>query len=187
MTLVRSFVAIDIDDAQILKRIEELQREFMRLGLDAKLVEKENLHITLRFLGEIPAARVEEVARSLSTLKFAKFQIWLSGVGVFPDLNRPRVVWIGVTKGSEELVRLAELVRSLVDRYAAHVEDREFTPHLTIARVKSGRGVEKLREFVKQKASADFGSFVVDKVKLKKSVLTPRGPIYSDIFVQNLT
>lgn len=186
MTLIRSFVAVDIDNVEIVRKIEHIQREFQKLGLDAKVVEKENLHITLRFLGEVPIEKVEQIAKSLSTLRYNKFEIQLSGLGVFPDVSKPRVLWIGVAKGREDLIKLAELVRGLVDKYAAHIEEREFTPHLTIARIKSGRGVNKLQDFIKQNTSIEIGTVIIDKVKLKKSVLTPRGPIYSDIFVQNL-
>jgi 2'-5' RNA ligase len=102
-------------------------------------------------------------------------------------MSRPRVLWIGVSQGAEQLVRLAYVVREAVDKFAEHEEDREFTPHLTIGRIKSGRNVEKLRELVTRYRGVEFGVVTVDKIKLKKSVLTPRGPIYSDLFVQPLT
>ncbi|MGB9704174.1 MAG: 2'-5' RNA ligase family protein, partial [Pyrobaculum sp.] len=70
---------------------------------------------------------------------------------------------------------------------AEHREDREFTPHLTIGRVKSGRNIDKLRELLGRYRGVEFGVVTVDKVKLKKSTLTPRGPIYSDLFVLTLT
>jgi 2'-5' RNA ligase len=187
MSLVRSFVAIDIENSDVIRRIEELQREVLRLGLEIKLVEKENLHITLRFLGEIPQSRINDVAKALSNIKMSKFQIKLKGVGVFPDLARPRVLWVGVSDGIEELKKLATTVRQAVDRFAENREDREFVAHLTVGRIKSGRNVEKLQEFVTRYANVDFGVITVDKIKLKKSVLTPRGPIYTDLFVQPLT
>ncbi|ABL87749.1 2'-5' RNA ligase [Pyrobaculum islandicum DSM 4184] len=187
MTLVRAFVAIDVENPEIVKKVEEIQREVLRLGLDIKLVEKENLHLTLRFLGEIPQSRVNDIVKSLTTIRFSKFKIALSGLGVFPDLAKPRVLWIGVSKGLENLVNLANIVRNLVDKYAEHREDREFSPHLTIGRIKSGRNIDKLREVIERYREAEFGVIEVDKVKLKKSVLTPRGPIYSDLFVQYLT
>jgi 2'-5' RNA ligase len=187
MSLVRSFVAIDIENSDVIRRIEELQREVLRLGLEIKLVEKENLHITLRFLGEIPQNRINDVAKALSNIKMSKFQIKLKGVGVFPDLARPRVLWVGVSDGIEELKKLATTVRQAVDRFAENREDREFVAHLTVGRIKSSRNIERLQEFVARYANVDFGVITVDKIKLKKSVLTPRGPIYTDLFVQSLT
>lgn len=187
MSLVRSFIAIDVESSDVVKKIEELQREVLRLGLDIKLVERENLHLTLRFLGEIPQSRVDSVIRALASVRFNKFLIKLADVGVFPDLSRPRVLWIGVSQGVEELTKLANLVREAVDKYAEHREDREFTPHLTIGRIKSGLNVDKLREFLQRHKGVEFGVITVEKVKLKKSVLTPRGPIYSDLFVLHLT
>lgn len=186
MSLVRSFIAVDVDAIDVVKRIEEVQREVLRLGLDIKLVERENLHITLRFLGEIPQQRVNDVIRALSTVKFAKFEMRLADLGVFPDLSRPRVLWVGVSQGAEALANLANAVRAAVDKYAEH-EEREFTPHLTIGRIKSGRNVDRLGDLIRRYKGVEFGVVVVDKVKLKRSVLTPRGPIYSDLFVVPLT
>ena len=187
MSYVRSFVAVDVEDAEVVRRVEEVQREVLRLGVDVKLVERENLHLTLRFLGEIPQSRVNDVIKALYALKFGRFKIKLYEWGVFPDLSRPRVLWVGISEGAEELVRVAKAVREAVDKYAEHQEDREFTPHLTIGRIKSGRGVERLRELVMRYRGVEFGVVEVDKIKLKKSVLTPRGPIYSDLFVLPLT
>jgi 2'-5' RNA ligase len=187
MTLVRSFVAVDIEEPEVVRRIENVQREVLQLGLDVKLVERENLHLTLRFLGEIPQSRINDVIKALSGVKANKFQIKLAEIGVFPDLSRPRVLWIGVSQGADELVKLANAVRQVVDKFAEHREEREFTPHLTIGRIKTSRNVEKMRELVARYRGVEFGVVTVDKIKLKKSVLTPRGPIYSDLFVQPLT
>jgi len=184
---VRSFVAIDIDNPDVVRRIEEFQKEVAKLGLDIKFVEKENFHITLRFLGEIPQSRVNAIIRALSSLRFTRFSMKLSGVGVFPDLSRPRVLWIGVSQGAEELSRVAAAVRAAVDKYAEHVEERDFTPHLTVGRLKSSRNVERLRDLVARYSGVEFGVVEVTSIKLKKSVLTPRGPIYSDLFILNLT
>ncbi|MFN7105766.1 MAG: RNA 2',3'-cyclic phosphodiesterase [Pyrobaculum sp.] len=187
MSLVRIFVAIDVEDVDVVKKIEGVQQEALRLGLDIKLVERENLHFTLRFLGEIPQSRVNDVVKTLSMLRFNKFQLGLAGIGVFPDLSRPRVLWVGVSQGVEEIKKVAKAIRESVDRYAAHVEKEEFVPHLTIGRIKSGRNIERVRDLVSRHREISFGVIEVDKVKLKKSVLTPRGPIYSDLFVLSLT
>ncbi|MFN3804282.1 MAG: RNA 2',3'-cyclic phosphodiesterase [Pyrobaculum sp.] len=184
---MRAFVAIDIEDVDVVKKIEEVQHEALRLGLDIKLVERENLHFTLRFLGEIPQGRVNDVVKALSTLRLNKFQLGLAGMGVFPDLSRPRVLWIGVSQGVDEIKKVARAIRESIDRYAAHVEREEFVPHLTIGRIKSGRNIERVRDLVSRYREVNFGAIKVDKVKLKKSVLTPRGPIYSDLFVLSLT
>ncbi|MGB9704902.1 MAG: RNA 2',3'-cyclic phosphodiesterase, partial [Pyrobaculum sp.] len=116
MSLVRSFVAVDIEAQDVVRRIEEMQMEVLKLGLDIKLVERENLHLTLRFLGEIPQSNVDAAIRALAQLRFSKFQIKLADVGVFPDLSRPRVLWIGVSQGVEKLTELADVVRRAVDR-----------------------------------------------------------------------
>jgi len=84
MSLVRSFIAVDIDDPDVARRIEDVQREVARLGLDIKLVERENLHLTLRFLGEIPQSRINDVVKALAGIKMNKFQIKLSTSACFP-------------------------------------------------------------------------------------------------------
>jgi len=183
MELIRSFVAVEIPPSQ---KMDRLQRELSRV-LDAKLVELENLHITLIFLGEIPKQTVDQVTRALSSIQFRKFSIELKGIGVFPREDNPRVVWIGVSKGREELTRLAQLVRESVEKYSRHREEREFTPHLTIARLKSRKNIDKLAKMIDEYREEVFGEVEIREVKLKRSILTPRGPIYSDLYVLNLS
>jgi 2'-5' RNA ligase len=187
MGTIRAFVAVDISDPGVVEKIAGVQAEILRLGLDVKLVERESLHITLRFLGEIPQSRINDIVRALSSVKFGRFRITLAGIGAFPDASRPRVVWVGVSQGAGELIRLAGVVREAVDKYAEHQEGREFVPHATIGRLKSGRNADRLREVIARYRDAEFGTVLVDSIKLKRSVLTPRGPVYSDIFVHPLT
>ena len=129
-----------------------------------KFVEKENLHLTLRFLGEVDPNRI---IKALEDVEFEPFTVKLEGVGFFPNEKFVRVVWIGVGKGSEEIERLHEEVEKRLGK------DERFVPHVTVARAK-GRV-----EVLKKEFSSD--EFEVGSFSLFKSTLTPKGPIYEVI------
>lgn len=185
MERTRSFIAVDISGEQVVQRILALQRELLRTGADLKPVEPENLHITLIFLGEQPKGNLDEIARRMGQISARRFTMELRGVGAFPNEANPRVIWIGVGKGRDELISLAKAVRASASGFAQ--EDEEFTPHLTVARVKGPRNKDELGEFVKAHKFDVFGAVEVAEVKLKKSTLTPRGPIYTDLYVKKLS
>ncbi|RLG42822.1 MAG: RNA 2',3'-cyclic phosphodiesterase, partial [Thermoproteota archaeon] len=105
----------------------------------------------------------------------------LFGVGAFPSMSRPRVIWVGVEEGREELVRLMRWVDSRLRRLGFPREDREPHPHLTIARVKWLRDRESLKRVLSSLLSTDFGEIEVREIRLKKSTLTPKGPIYETL------
>jgi 2'-5' RNA ligase len=105
----------------------------------------------------------------------------LRGVGVFPSLRRPRVVWAGITEGVEELTAIFRDMEPRLVEMDFKPESRPFSPHITIARVRSGRNRDRLIEEVMALEDTDFGGFEAKHVKLKKSVLTPRGPVYTDL------
>ncbi len=180
--MVRLFVAIDLSD-EVKRSIVKFRDAVSGSGADVKPVEYENLHITLRFLGEVPQQLVNEVKASLSRLSFSRFKIHVKGVGAFPSATRPRVIWVGVEEGSEELNRLHEVVEGLVGKYGVDEEER-FTPHITVARVRGRLG--RLSDVLREWEGFDFGWQEVANVKLKKSTLTPKGPIYEDLLVVNL-
>ncbi len=180
----RVFIAIDLDDS-LKEPIIRVQRELLQAGVDMKPVEPENLHITLRFVGEISKDLVEELKKRLLNVKFPTFEVKFRGIGAFPSVENPRVLWIGVERNYEKLVELHEIIMKLTGDIGER-DDREFKPHLTIGRVKGLRNKSRYLEVVKKYEGYDFGSQVVDRIKLKRSVLTPRGPIYSDLLVINL-
>lgn len=177
---------MDVDSPTILDALTAVQGEIVRRGCDVKLVERENIHLTLRFLGELPQGLVEEVRRALDKLSGQPFTMRLRGLGAFPNLTRPRVVWVGVAEGFDELKSLRSQIDELLRPLRIPPEKEEFTPHVTLARVKSPRNVAGLVDLIRSLSERDFGSQEVRAVKLKRSVLTPRGPIYSDIYVREL-
>lgn len=180
--LIRSFVAVDLSNDHVLQNIIETQQMLSRTGGDLKLVEPQNIHITLRFLGEIRQELVQEIIEQMKEIRFSAFKAEFRGLGVFPSLNRPRVVWIGIEQGAEKLAGIFETLEQRLRTLRVEPDRRGFTPHLTIARVRSGRNRDELARLVSEMQDKEFGSINVNSVRLKKSTLTPSGPMYTDLY-----
>ena len=178
---VRCFVAVECGSDEVLRGFREAEERLRRTGADLKFVEPENVHLTLKFLGEVPEARAREVAQVVEATGFSPFSFRVEEVGVFPSLSRPNVVWAGITEGVSDLAAVFEGLDAGLARLGFERERRRFSPHLTICRVRGGRNRDRLAEEVAAMADMVFGSVNVDRVVLKRSVLTPRGPVYSDL------
>jgi len=173
---MRTFIAVDVKNESILKALEELKNT----GADIKIVSPENLHITLKFLGEIEEKKVEEIYTKISEKArgFKKFKLALKGVGVFPNKKFMRVVWIGGE--SMEMIEIQKTVEEVLSSLGFKKEN-DFKTHLTLARVKSAKNKEKLEKFVEQYESFDFGSAEIDRIEIKKSELTKEGAVYTTL------
>ena len=173
---MRTFVAVEITESTVLHSIKKLQSE---IKISAKPVETHNMHFTLMFLGEIPEEMAKKVQAQLETITFSSFDIRFEGVGAFPKPKFPRVVWVGIDKdGGEKLVQLAKTVEEKL----APLEfksDKPFKPHVTIFRIRDRHG--DITDHLERHLAKKFGSQKVSSIKFKQSVLTPSGPIYSDI------
>ncbi len=187
---IRSFIAVEIEDQEVLSKIIKIKDSILELGLDAKPVEDENIHITIRFLGETTLTTLNEIKNILNGLAniVRPFIISIRGIGAFPNALRPRVIWIGISEGFENLALIRryidnEIIRLKLD---VHEDEHGFSPHITIARVKSLRNINRFVEFYQSYKDFELGKSPVSKIKLKQSTLTPRGPIYRDIHVVNL-
>ncbi|MEM2122697.1 MAG: RNA 2',3'-cyclic phosphodiesterase [Candidatus Bathyarchaeia archaeon] len=178
--MVRCFIAVDIQDQAVKEGVIEVQRRLEPLDIKFTLVDTEKMHITLKFLGEISDSMVEEIKESLMDFNFSPFNMRFKGVGVFPDHIRPRVIWIGVSEGGDEISGLAERLDDALERLGFPSEARRFKPHLTIARVKRGDGAA-LAKVLQEYRLKDFGVSNVASVMLKKSILTSKGPIYTTL------
>jgi 2'-5' RNA ligase len=172
---MRTFVAVEIADQGILNSIKNLQSN---LRIEAKPVEPQNMHFTLLFLGEISEDMVQRVQNELETIQFDSFDISFEGVSAFPKPKFPRVVWIGVKNGAENLVELAKNIEKKL-LPLGFKSDKEFKPHITIFRIKNKIG--DITNELEKHSGEKFGSQKISAIKFKKSVLTPNGPIYSDL------
>jgi 2'-5' RNA ligase len=179
--LLRVFIAADVPEGEVKQKITEFQKTLAQTGADLKSVEPVNIHITLRFLGDTPTALVEQLRDELRKVEFQPFNVLFKGTGVFPDLNRINVVWIGIQEGNVGLVDLCAKINRSLAKYNIPPDRRGFSPHLTVARVRSGRNREALAKMLKSLTDLEFGAFKVDSFTLKQSTLTPTGPIYKDL------
>jgi len=177
----RCFISVDIDDANIKSAIISVQNTLLSTGADLKPVEEANIHITLRFLGEIPESQTAQVMEIIKSVEFKAFKLGFHGVGVFPGLNRPNVVWVGVVGDMPEMLAVYTTMEKGLNKLGYEPERRGFQPHLTICRVRSGRNRVQLAESIRSIQDLDFGEMEVKSIRLKKSVLTRSGPIYSTV------
>jgi 2'-5' RNA ligase len=178
---IRSFLAFDIENETVRKRLAAAQNLLIQTGADLKLVEPRNIHMTIRFLGAVIPNMVEKIFEEMQKVQFAPFDVRISGLGVFPDLRYPRVVWAGMTEGADQLKNVFSQLEPRLRGLGFTPDPKGFSPHLTIARVKSGKNKAQLSEFVTNNANYDFGYVKAECLRLKKSDLTPKGPIYSTL------
>jgi len=183
---MRAFVALEISSPEVLKSILSFQRELSATGADLKTVERENIHFTVKFLGEIAQDYAREVDSRLKTLRLGRAEVELKGVGAFPNAGRPNVVWVGVKPGHEERVRpIAQAVIAALEGIGE--QDRwPFAAHVTLARVRSQRGSDGLVSLLRSNSERSFGEVKLVELKLKSSILGPHGPTYSDVGVYPL-
>lgn len=178
---IRSFVAFDINNPSVLQKFAEAQNMLTKTGADLKPVEPKNIHITMRFLGDISPSMVDSIHEAMKKISFSSFDCEIQGLGAFPDLRYPRVVWAGIRKGANELRSVFEQLEPDLRQLGFRADPKGFSPHLTLARVRSGRNKAELARCIQDSVDFDFGPVKADCLRLKKSVLTPRGPIYSTL------
>jgi len=174
---MRIFVAIEVSDKDVLNSIHKIQTE---LNIKAKPVKLHNMHFTVQFLGEVSEEMIGKISGALNSIEFSAFSISLASIGVFPKPNFPRVIWIGTDDGVNELEKLAEMIRLKLSQLGFS-PDKKFKPHVTIFRVK--KKIENVSNELQKFSTHSFGKQVISEVKLKKSELTPNGPIYTDLLI----
>jgi len=181
---MRAFIAIDLPE-KIKKKIAELENDFKKCNLTFKWVKPENLHLTLKFLGNINQEQINKINEAITTVsgKFAAFEASLSSFGFFPNARKPRVFFISIDK--EELFKsIASELEKELETLGFEKEDR-FKSHITLARIKNLKNIESLKEKIKNTRLDE--EFPADTITLYKSTLTKEGPIYGKIFKSNLT
>jgi 2'-5' RNA ligase len=179
MEKIRSFIAIEIGYNQ---KIKELFNDIRNTGAIIKLVEPKNIHITLKFLGDISDDKIKDIEKIMenSLVDVKPFKFNLEGIGVFPNQNYIKIIWIGINN-SEILEKLSKRINKKIYSIIPENKHQKFIPHITIGRVKSSKNKEKILEIVDRYKNYKFAEILVDKIKLKKSELTSKGPIYSDL------
>ena len=184
----RCFLAIDIDP-DLIKNIAKLQDEFKQTKNNVKYVEKENLHFTLKFFGNISEDIIEKIKKSVQKVlkndnlksENPNFEISIEKIGTFPNENYMKVLWIG-TKNNSFLINLKKEL-DLEFKELGFKLDKNFKTHLTIGRIKNLKYKKEFKEKIEELKDIEIGKMNINKISLKKSQLTPNGPIYSDIEV----
>lgn len=186
MAVVRSFVAIQ-PDAAVLEALAAFSEELRESGADVRWIKPEAIHLTIKFLGEVPESELAGIQRALgeSFGEQPPIELAAHGIGVFPNLKKPRVLWVGLE--SDGLFGLVERAEIALSPLGFPPEEREFTPHLTLGRFRSTRGWERLSQRVKDAREQSFGSCTIDHATLYRSQLRPDGAVYSPIEVFRFT
>ncbi len=177
---IRLFVAMELPEF-VKESLSRLQKEIRQSGFPAKWSAAENIHLTLTFLGDTPASRLDDIERQLANAAagFPPISVWAAGLSVFPGVKRPRVLWTGVRGETDRLSRLQNRVEDHLSAIGFDKEDRAFTPHLTLARFKGSVDPEKIISVITRYGDFLSASFAAGDLCLFESRLTPRGPVYT--------
>ena len=178
---IRSFIAFEIDNASVLERISTIQKLLSELNVDVRLVKPENIHITLRFLGNIKINTIKDIFEFMKNVQFTPFDVNIDGIGVFPNLRYPRVIWAGITQGTNQLSSISMQLNKQLRTKGFISDSRSFSPHITFARIKSGKNKSEISKYINEYINFKFGIVRAECLVLKKSELTPKGAIYSTI------
>lgn len=176
---MRAFIAIELPK-EIKDYLSDIQKRLFPAGADVKWVKPDNIHLTLKFLGEITPEALNQTIQSLEVIAANKkaFYLSLSSVGVFPKIDSPKVIWIGINKGSSE-----------IREFAGEIGKDDLSPHITLGRVKSKKDLGKLVDILKLfevKPQKALQEFTVNKITVFKSTLLPDGPVYESLKEVNL-
>lgn len=180
----RGFIAIDL---QISEEIKKMQNELKESGANLKIVKPENMHLTLKFLGNTKTSQINQITKILTEISEEKkpYQIKLKSIGVFPNKNYMKIIWVGVDDNGETK-EIADEIDEKLSKIGFKKEKREFHPHLTLARVKSAKNKQKLIDIIDKYENHVFQESTAESIDLKQSELTSKGPIYTTLKKINL-
>jgi 2'-5' RNA ligase len=179
---MRSFIAIEIPD-EIKKEMVKVQAQLGKADVDASWPRAEGMHLTLKFLGEVPEKKITEIVSGLQTAAegIGQFRLEVKGVGTFPNPQNARVVWIGLSGDIGKLTKLQGAVEDAMARIGLAREERKFTAHLTLGRIKYIRSREHWLAVLAGLRDRSMPGFEVTAVSLMKSELKPSGAVYTEM------
>ena len=182
---VRSFLAIELAE-DLVPKILDVQKEFKKTNANVKYVPSENMHFTLKFFGNVDLDMIEDISNAIRKVivNYTSFELNIKDCGCFPNKKVIKVLWLGLEEGSP----IKELQKDLDKEFKklGFKKERNFISHLTIGRVKSPKNKQEIRKTIEKLENIEIGQMTVSKICLKKSTLTPQGPIYEDIKVFEL-
>ena len=181
---IRAFIAIPVPEPVVMylsDLINNFQKQFSENSI--KWVEPNNIHITLKFLGDISTSSLEKLDKELRSKNFSSFSLEINKVGAFPSIYKPRVIWVGTTT-NPILMKINDHVQLVTEFINTGEENKSFSPHLTIARIKPGiknESFESLKHLLVKNRNLGSLKFEINKYCLFQSKLTPNGPKYSEL------
>ena len=177
---IRTFIAIELPE-KILTPIRQVQGHLRDYGFKIRWVPPTNIHLTLKFLGDIDASEIEKIGHAIlkSVEAYEPLSLGTKEIGVFPDLKNPRVVWVGVCGMVDPLIKLQQSLQENLDLIGFPKEKRRFKAHLTLGRIKTKVPRERLQGAIQKYQSFQTEAFVADRITLFKSDLKPSGAIYT--------
>lgn len=182
---VRSFLAIEVDE-NLIPQILDVEKEFKKTDTKIKYVPAENMHLTLKFFGNIDEEMIDDIGDAVERviLRYGSFDLDIENCGSFPNQKVIKVIWLGLREGSP----ITQLQKDLDKEFKklGFKKERNFISHLTIGRVKSPKNKNQIKDKIEEFKDIKIGKMTVKSLHLKKSTLTPDGPIYEDIRVFNL-
>jgi 2'-5' RNA ligase len=180
--MIRSFIAIDLPK-ETRKHLQQIQEELKKCGAGVRWVRPGSIHLTLKFLGDVPSGQVENIARAVAqeVRQEPPLTLGAAGLGAFPSRRRPRVIWIGMEGEVQRLSRIQARIENALEPLGFIREKRPFRPHLTIGRIKHRRGLQTLIDAMATLDMPQFNSFDADEIILYKSDLRPTGAIYTKL------
>jgi 2'-5' RNA ligase len=179
---IRSFFAVDIKEKSIVDQIKQIQNELALPNTRINFVTPENLHLTLKFLGNIDENILTDLEKEAKKISFSNFDIEFIGMGCLPSFSYINAIYIGISKGFEQLASIAKQLNSLSNQFNFKKETRPYRAHLTIGRLKRVGDKNQLIEKIKSYKEHNFGNVSINEFILKKSELKPDGPVYNTIF-----
>ncbi len=182
---MRAFIAIDLPQ-EIKDYLAKAQAKLKSSNADVKWVNPQNIHLTLKFLGEIDEKQLNQITQILEDIAGNKtqFYIHLTSFGAFPNIKSARVIWAGIDKGDSEVKQIAEDLEKESEKIGIPKEERPFSSHITIGRTRSSKNRNKLSQALENLTSESGGfsaEFTAVKITLFQSTLTPKGPIYETL------
>jgi 2'-5' RNA ligase len=176
---IRSFLAIPIS-AGVKDKFRLILHNLQVIRADVKWVKLENIHLTLKFLGDLEEKRLESVSEALEKCRprMAPSTSCLRAIGAFPNLRHPKILWGALDDSSEELKTIVDILEGELAKIDMPKEDRPFKPHLTFGRVRSSANLQSLTQAIREISFEDKLRQISDKVILYKSTLTSQGPVY---------
>ena len=178
--MIRTFIAVNLAPS-VVEEIAKIQTELQQAKADIRWVRVEGMHLTLKFLGDIDRRQVAPIVAALQTTLQDQpvVQVTARGLGGFPNLRRPRVIWAGLS--GDGLVTLRDRVETALVGLDFPLGERRFTPHITLGRVRSQRGWPEVLALIRQSEQADFGESIIDTVTVYQSELQPGGAVYTPL------